>query len=313
MLGASLFPGGGRADGDGKETVTEDAAAKGNAAASVLARSVENWGDDDARSVIPMEASATGYPPRTMTLSVRVVGVGDAFTARYYNACLLVESADTRLLIDAPPALARALRDLGDRGGPVIGLDDVDHVLITHLHGDHMGGLEQFLFWRRFVTGRRATLHAIPEVLAGLWDARLRGGMEVLMDADGARHPLTLADYAEVLPMPAAGEEFRVGALTLAWRPTVHHIPTSALRIRAGAATFGYSADTAFDPSLIAWLASADLLLHETNHGTHTPLDRLVGLDDSVRERMKLIHYPDDHDVAGSPIRCACEGDRYDL
>jgi len=247
-----------------------------------------------------------------MSLSVRVVGVGDAFTSRYYNACLLVEADDTRLLIDAPPALARALRDLGDRGGPVIGLDDVDHVLITHLHGDHMGGLEQLLFWRHFVTRKRTTVHAISAVLAGLWEHRLRGGMDVLMDADGARHPLTLEDYADVRPMPAAGEAFSVGALTLEWRPTVHHIPTSALRLSAGGRSVGYSADTAFDPSLIEWLARADVLLHETNYGTHTPLEKLVTVESAVRDRMRLIHYSDLHDVETSPIACAREGDRYE-
>jgi len=113
--------------------------------------------------------------------------------------------------------------------------------------------------------------------------------------------------------MPAAGEEFTIGSLTLSWRPTVHHIPTSALRVRSGSSSLGYSADTAFDPSLIAWLSASDLVIHETNLGVHTPLDRLVGLDPSLRARMKLIHYPDFHDVDASPIGCAREGDRYDL
>lgn len=240
-----------------------------------------------------------------------MVGVGDAFTARYYNACLLVEADGTRLLIDAPPALARALRDLGDRGGPTIGLDDIDHVLITHLHGDHCGGLEQLLFWRRFVTQRRCTVHAIPEVLANLWDGRLRGGMDSLTDATGARQSLRLEDYADVQAL--VGPSAMIGALRVERRPTIHHIPTSALRITGAGRTFGYSGDTAFDASLIDWLSESDLFFHETNMGVHTPLARLVELPPTVRERMRLIHYPDFHDVDSSPIPCAREGDRFEV
>jgi ribonuclease BN (tRNA processing enzyme) len=250
------------------------------------------------------------------SLSVRVVGVGDAFTARYYNACLLFEAGGTRVLVDAPPALARALRDLSitRASEPAVGLDDIDHVLITHLHGDHVGGLEQLLFWRRFVTGRKATLHAVPEVLAGLWDTRLRGGMDTLLDApEGPARTLSLEDYADVRPL-GPGEN-RVGGLVIEHRKTIHHIPTSALRVRSGARVIGYSADTAFDPGLVAWLEASDLFFHETNLGVHTPLASLAALPAETRARMRLIHYPDFFDVDdvdGSPIACAREGERYE-
>ncbi len=185
-------------------------------------------------------------------------------------------------------------------------------MLITHLHGDHVGGLEQLLFYRRFVTGRKAALYAIPEVLAGLWDTRLRGGMEALLDAPGGpARSLSLEDYADVRPL--GGGATAIGDLSVDWRPTIHHIPTSAVRVQHGASRLGYSADTAFDPTLIAWLERADLFFHETNLGIHTPLASLAALPEATRARMRLIHYPDFHDVASSPIACAREGETIHL
>ena len=246
-----------------------------------------------------------------MSFAVRVLGVGDAFTSLYWNASLVLEGGGARVLVDAPPALARALATLGDQGGAPVGLDDVEHVIVTHLHGDHVGGLEQLLFWRRFVTRRPVTIHAIEPVLRDLWETRLRGGMEKLLQRTGETKTLRLEDYARLAPLGSGAND--VAGFAVEWRPTIHHIPTAALRFRRGSGTFGYSADTAFDPGLIEWLAASDLFFHETNHGVHTPLASLVTLPDAVKERMRLIHYPDEHDVVFSPIACAREGERYAL
>ena len=78
-------------------------------------------------------------------------------------------------------------------------------------------------------------------------------------------------------------------------------------------ATFAYSADTAFDPQLVDWLSEADLFFHETNLGIHTPLASLAALPEATRARMRLIHYPDFHEVATSPIACAREGERFEI
>jgi ribonuclease BN (tRNA processing enzyme) len=238
------------------------------------------------------------------------VGVGDAFTARYHHACLLFESSGERLLVDAPPALSRALHDLGARGGEVVTMDSIDRVLITHLHGDHVGGLEQLLYWRRFVTGRKCAVYAIPEVLEHLWDQRLRGGMEWLMDKQQRFTRMSLDDYCDVHPLE--GERARVGPFELEWRRTIHHVPTSALRVRAGGERIAYSADTAFDRSLVAWLADSALFFHECNLGVHTPLEELLTVEPEARARMRLIHYTDFHPVDESPIPCAREGERYE-
>ena len=65
----------------------------------------------------------------------------------------------------------------------------------------------------------------------------------------------------------------------------------------AGAARFGYSADTAFDEDLLAWLDVADVVFHETNFGAHTPYANLAALPQPLRDKLRLIHWPDGFDV----------------
>lgn len=79
-------------------------------------------------------------------------------------------------------------------------------------------------------------------------------------------------------------------------------VPTTALRIRAGGRALGLSADTLFDRALVEWLAAADVVLHETGFGPHTALADLAALPVDLRARLRLIHFPDELDVATAAI-----------
>lgn len=285
-------------------------------------------------------------------LKLHVLGVGDAFTERYHNACLCIEepSSGLRLQVDCPPAFPRVLADHRQRSGSDLSAANIDHLLLTHLHGDHCGGTEAFLYLRRFVLGKKPTLYGAAEVLSELWPTRLRGGMERLLLSVPAPDPATVAarfatptadrgalpfidspererelitapgplkqlellDYTDRVDLQTGGT--RIGPLLIERRFTRHHIPTTAIRVSVdtGGARprplFGYSADTAFDPDLIAWLAEAELIIHETNFGVHTPLSSLLLLPAELRARMRLIHYPDLLDPDTSPITCLREG-----
>jgi hypothetical protein len=91
-------------------------------------------------------------------------------------------------------------------------------------------------------------------------------------------------------------------------------VPTTALLVRAGGRCLGYSADTAYDPGLIEWLAAADLVIHETGEGgLHTPYADLAALPAGLRAKMRLIHYPDDFNLTASTIEPLSQGRCYEV
>ena len=245
-------------------------------------------------------------------MSLLALGVGDAFSGRYYSSCLALHADGAWLLIDCPHPIRKLMREASASAGLDLDIPQVSAVALTHLHADHCSGLEGLGFFSRFELGRRATLLAHPVVSARLWDGHLAGGMEVALQGPGVPAlERTLYDFFDVRPL-AYEQEVRVGPFRLRCRLTNHSVPTTALRVRAAGRTLGYSADTAFDPDLIDWLADADLIVHETNPGfLHTPYEQLAALPQAVRSRMLLIHYPDHFDLDSSVIEPLTQGRYY--
>jgi ribonuclease BN (tRNA processing enzyme) len=242
------------------------------------------------------------------TFEAIVLGVGDAFSERFRPTSLLLSCDDFLLAIDCPDMYRSVLREASDVSGRELSLSAIDHVLITHVHGDHMNGLEGVGFFKKFAEGKRVTLVSSPEVREVIWDQRLIASMGTMWE-DATRQELAFDEFFEYISL-SWEDATTVGPFRIRTRRTRHHLPTSALLVEAGGRVLGYSCDTDFDPELIRFLEPADLIIHETNLGpVHTAYSELAALPEELRAKMRLVHYPDDFDVSSSVIRALRQGE----
>ncbi len=243
-------------------------------------------------------------------MRVLILGASDAFTRLGFGSSALIEGSDGYLLLDCPDPIHRALHEATALAGWRATADDIDDILLTHLHGDHCNGLESFGFARMILRGRKADA-PVPRVFlnraaaARLWE-RLAPAMEMQRWLD---RPATLADYFALQPLDPESE-VEIAGLRVRSRMTGHPVPTSGFLIGDGSWTLGWSADTPFDRAHVDWLLEADLVVHETSPGpVHAPIEALKELPDDARARLRLIHMPDDFDPATSDIVALRPGD----
>jgi ribonuclease BN (tRNA processing enzyme) len=237
------------------------------------------------------------------------VGVGDAFSTRHYSTCLALVVEDEVLLIDCPHPVLKMLREAGERSGVALLPQQITGVVLTHLHADHASGLETLAYYSFFVLGKRLRLATHPEVAARLWEGCLAAGMEqLLFDPKGPPQAMKMENYFELIDL-SEKQTCELGVFQIQCRKTIHHIPTTAVVVKAGGCTLGYSADTTYDEELIAWLHQAELVLHETGPGIHTPYEKLAQLPGEQRDKMRLVHYPDQLLIQPPPeIQLLAEG-----
>jgi ribonuclease BN (tRNA processing enzyme) len=245
------------------------------------------------------------------------VGVGDAFSTQHYTTCLALGCDSDWMLIDCPHPVRKMLFEAASSAGISIDLKDIQAVALTHLHADHCCGLEDYAFYSYFVLHRKAHLLTHPRVSERLWPNVLSAGMDQTLSWPDPPHiPATRDTYFEITDLnETAPTQF--GPFAIECRPTKHSVPTTALRITAGGRTFGFSADSAFDPSLIEWLSPCDFIIHEATtlpeSRVHTPYHHLAELPAALRAKMRLIHFPDDFDAANSKIEPLRQGHCYKI
>lgn len=188
-----------------------------------------------------------------MKLALTCLGTSDAFgSAGRHCAGYLLSTPQGRILVDAGPGVLTALKAQGRS------TDEIDAVVLSHLHGDHFGGVP-FLFLEYSFESPRSR----PLVVVGPPDTERR--------VFETYHALYAEMRGKALPFPVRFVEV-VGGSSTEIRDVViesfrvpHQEEAISLghRFRCGQRSLVYSGDTAWTPDLLRRSSGADVFLCE--------------------------------------------------
>ncbi len=186
-------------------------------------------------------------------VTIRVLGSGDAFgSGGRLQTCFLLSVDEQRVLVDCGATALVAMHRFGIEPG------SIDAVFLSHLHGDHFGGLPFLLLEAQFISRRERPLTVIGP--PGTRE-RVRTTQEALFPGSSAtswRFPLS---FVELLPLRSQ----RCGGITVTAYPVEHPsgAPAYALRLSCGDRVIAYSGDTAWTEQLVEVARGSDLLIVE--------------------------------------------------
>jgi len=188
-----------------------------------------------------------------MGLDLLFLGTGDAFGSggRLQTATLLT-APGIRALVDCGPSTLPALRRAD------IDPESIDLVLLTHLHGDHFGGIP-FLLMDAHYASRRTR----PLVIAGPdgVQERVTLAQDAFFPGKGAlplTFPLTWVEWADGRRVTWPGVSVTPVAM-----PHSESTPCYGLRLDCGGRTVSFSGDTGWTPRLPELSFGADLFVCE--------------------------------------------------
>jgi ribonuclease BN (tRNA processing enzyme) len=186
-------------------------------------------------------------------MRLTVVGCGDAFgSGGRMNTCFWLQTAKATVVVDFGASALPALKALK------LDPNRIDAIVLSHLHGDHFGGLP-FLMLDYQLLARREQ----PLLIAGPagTEARLAAAMEVLFPKSTGtkwRFPWRVQELA-------VGVEAEMLGHKVTNVEVIHQsgAPSTALRLSDGEKTFAYSGDTEWTDALLPIAAEADLFVCE--------------------------------------------------
>ncbi len=186
-------------------------------------------------------------------MELTIIGCGDAFGAGgRLQTSFHVKSKASTFLIDCGTTTLIGMRRLG------LDPNDIDMVCLTHLHGDHFGGLPWFLIDAQYVSNRKR-----PLTVTGP-----RGAEARFLTAAEALYPdvtkncrcfdMNFIAYEEKVPLELNG-------ISITPFEVVHPsgAPPYALRFELDGKVIGFTGDSGWTENLIGAAQDADLFISE--------------------------------------------------
>ena len=185
-------------------------------------------------------------------LEVQFIGSGDAFgSGGRFQTCILLRGSEGPLLIDCGASSLIALRRAG------VDPSSIRWIVVSHLHGDHFGGLPFMILDGQF--SRRE----LPLVVAGPPGVRERveAAMEVFFPGSSGVARRFAVEFVEL----SEKRSVSVGPATVTAFQVQHPsgAPSYALRVEYDGKVVSYSGDTEWTDSLIGAAREAHLLIAE--------------------------------------------------
>jgi ribonuclease BN (tRNA processing enzyme) len=229
----------------------------------------------------------------------------------------LVQDGDTCLLVDCGNGVFAKLRGTVDYA-------DVDAVVITHLHADHVLDLIAFGTALQFSPHAPS---ARPRLIVPPGAREVLGTISLALSQDGVLD--SAFEMTEYDPADTVG----VGPLSLCFQPVPHYVPANAVDVRGSSGgRFTFGADHGPTDALNDFAKATDLLFLEATlrqpeaegpRGHMTAGEAGVVAAGCAAQRLVLTHISDELDPAWAvaearraydgPVEVAREGAVYDV
>jgi len=231
-------------------------------------------------------------------VKIKFLGVGSAFTTQeYYQSNMLITSrAGKNLLIDCGGDARFSLREIGIHSGNLT--EKIDAVYISHLHADHIGGMEWLALSAYFSPGaKKPSLFMEKQHMRDMWNHSLKGGLERIQEK-----PAHLSDYFLCRQLEGHDsflwEEIEFQLFRMPHVKTDHNDHDSfGLLIRKDGNTCFISADAQLRADFLSKIAGkTDLIFHDCETSpfktsVHAHYDELCGLPADIKNKIWLYHY----------------------